>query len=155
MNNASIHHVQNVSHLIETQAGVKIHCLPPYSPVNAAEGVFNQVKSIRKQNHKLFKLALDPEPRHLFLEWLADKIAWDTYVIVVTYNTVIHCSVTHVYFMVSYIELELIDQLLSKNNVIGSLICVEYPLLLAFPMYAILKADLIPLNSSVQLYSYW
>ena len=32
MGNASIHHVQEVSDLVETQAGAKLHYLPPYSP---------------------------------------------------------------------------------------------------------------------------
>ena len=32
MDNASIHHVQEVSDLIETQAGAKLHYLTPYSP---------------------------------------------------------------------------------------------------------------------------
>jgi len=38
MDNASIHHVQEVSDLIETQAGARLHYLPPYSPdLNPAE----------------------------------------------------------------------------------------------------------------------
>ena len=54
MDNASINHVQEVSDLIETQAGARLHYLPPNSPdLNPAEGVFSQIKCIMKQNHKL------------------------------------------------------------------------------------------------------
>lgn len=61
MDNASIHHVQEVSHLIETQARAKLHFLPPYSPdLNPAEGVFSQVKSIMKQNRMLFQVCTSP-----------------------------------------------------------------------------------------------
>ena len=53
MDNASIHHVDEVSNLIETQAGARLCYLPPYSPdLNPAEGVFSQVKSIMKSNDK-------------------------------------------------------------------------------------------------------
>ena len=61
MDNASIHHVQEISDLIETQAGAKLHYLPPYSPdLNPAEGVFSQIKCIMKQNHKLFQVCSAP-----------------------------------------------------------------------------------------------
>ena len=41
MDNASIHHVDQVVDLIERQAGAKVCFLPPYSPdLNPAEGVF-------------------------------------------------------------------------------------------------------------------
>lgn len=57
MDNASIHHVQEVEDLIETQAGSKLCYLPPYSPdLNPAEGIFSQVKSIMKSNHQLFQV---------------------------------------------------------------------------------------------------
>ena len=47
LDNASIHHVQHVKNLIETQAQSKLHFLPPYSPdLNPVEGVFSQIKSI-------------------------------------------------------------------------------------------------------------
>lgn len=40
MDNASIHHVEEVTYLIETQAGARLIYLPPYSPdLNPAEGV--------------------------------------------------------------------------------------------------------------------
>ena len=56
MDNASIHHVHEVTNLIETQAGAKLLFLPPYSPdLNPAEGVFSQIKSIMKENDKLFQ----------------------------------------------------------------------------------------------------
>ena len=55
MYNASIHHIDDVIDLIETQAGAKVIFLPPYSPdLNPAEGVFSQVKSIMKENDKIF-----------------------------------------------------------------------------------------------------
>ena len=61
MDNASIHHVQEVADLIENQAGVKVCFLPPYSPdLMPAEGVFSQVKSLLKQNHELFQVCSDP-----------------------------------------------------------------------------------------------
>ena len=44
--NASIHHVEEVTNLIETQTGAK---LPPYSPdLMPVEGIFSQAKSIMK-----------------------------------------------------------------------------------------------------------
>ena len=46
MDNASIHHVEEVEHLFET-FGAKLVFLPPYSPdLNPVEGVFSQAKSI-------------------------------------------------------------------------------------------------------------
>ena len=57
MDNASIHHVEEVRSLIEDQAGAKLCYLPPYSPdLMPAEGVFSQVKSIMKANHKIFEV---------------------------------------------------------------------------------------------------
>ena len=57
MDNASIHHVDQVVDLIERQAGAKLCFLPPYSPdLNPAEGVFSQIKSIMKQNDQLFQV---------------------------------------------------------------------------------------------------
>ena len=61
MDNTSIHHVQEVVDLIESQAGAKVCFLPPYSPdLMPAEGVFSQVKSLLKQNHELFQVCADP-----------------------------------------------------------------------------------------------
>ena len=55
MDNATIHHVDQVVDLVEKQAGAKLCFLPPYSPdLNPAEGVFSQVKSIMKQNDQMF-----------------------------------------------------------------------------------------------------
>ena len=56
MDNASIHHVEEVRDLIEDKAGARLHFLPPYSPdLMPAEGVFSQVKSIIKGNNSLFE----------------------------------------------------------------------------------------------------
>ena len=61
MDNASIHHVQHIVNLIESQAGAKVCFLPPYSPdLMPAEGVFSQVKNLLKQNHELFQVCSDP-----------------------------------------------------------------------------------------------
>ena len=61
LDNASIHHVQEVRDLVETQAGSKICYLPPYSPdLNPAEGVFSQIKNIMKSNNQLFQACLAP-----------------------------------------------------------------------------------------------
>lgn len=61
MDNASIHHIDEVSHLIETLAGARLCFLPPYSPdFNPAEGVFSQIKSIMKMNDKLFQVTSAP-----------------------------------------------------------------------------------------------
>jgi len=55
MDNASIHHVDEVRDLIEDKAGARLHFLPPYSPdLMPAEGIFSQVKSIIKENNALF-----------------------------------------------------------------------------------------------------
>ena len=68
MDNASIHHVQEVSNLIETQAGARLHYLPPYLPdLNPAEGVFSQIKCIMKQNHKLFQVCSAPRAMIAFI----------------------------------------------------------------------------------------
>ena len=58
---ASIHHVDKVRELIETQAGSRLCFLPPYSPdLNPVEGVFSQARSIRKRNDKLFQVYCAP-----------------------------------------------------------------------------------------------
>ena len=60
MDNASIHHVENVTQLIEAQ-GARLVFLPPYSPdLNPAEGVFSQVKSLMKENDSLFQVCSAP-----------------------------------------------------------------------------------------------
>lgn len=60
MDNASIHHVEQVAHLIETH-GARLIFLPPYSPdLNPAEGVFSQVKSLMKENQSLFQVSTVP-----------------------------------------------------------------------------------------------
>lgn len=44
MDNASIHHINEVAELIDTQAGARLIFLPPYSPdLDPVEGVFSQV----------------------------------------------------------------------------------------------------------------
>ena len=61
MDNASIHHVDTVTRLIEGQCGAKLCYLPPYSPdLMPAEGVFSQIKSILKENYKLFQVCSSP-----------------------------------------------------------------------------------------------
>ena len=46
MDNATIHHIDEVSDLVEGHAGAKLCYLPPYSPdLNPVEGIFSQVKS--------------------------------------------------------------------------------------------------------------
>lgn len=61
MDNASIHHVQEVTDLIEGQAGAKLCFLPPYSPdLNPVEGVFSQVKSLMKETRDLFEVTASP-----------------------------------------------------------------------------------------------
>ena len=56
MDNASIHHVQAVTDLIENQMGARLLFLPPYSPdLNPAEEVFSKVKYIMKQNQDVFQ----------------------------------------------------------------------------------------------------
>ena len=58
LDNASIHHVDTVEHLIEG-AGARVLYLPPYSsdlnPVDPVEGVFSQIKSMMKENNQLFE----------------------------------------------------------------------------------------------------
>ena len=56
MDNAAIHHVDQVVDLIERQAGAKLCFLPPYSPDLNPAGVFSQVKSIMKQNDQMFQV---------------------------------------------------------------------------------------------------
>ena len=61
LDNASIHHVQDVEDLIVTQAGSRICYLPPYSPdLNPVEGIFSQVKSIMKSNDRIFQVCSAP-----------------------------------------------------------------------------------------------
>lgn len=60
MDNASIHHVQDVIDLIEL-AQAKVIFLPPYSPdLNPVETVFCKVKSIMKANDALFQVCSSP-----------------------------------------------------------------------------------------------
>ena len=60
MDNASIHHVEEVRDLIEAQVDAKLLFLPPYSPdLMPAEGIFSQVKSLMKQNHEV---CTEPRP---------------------------------------------------------------------------------------------
>ena len=64
MDNTSIHHVEEIADLIETQAGAKLCYLPPHSPnLDPVEGVFNQAtkcKSIMKLNDKLIQASTAP-----------------------------------------------------------------------------------------------
>ena len=57
MDNASIHHTQDVIDLNESQAQAKVIFLPPYSTdLNPVEMVFSKVKSILKANDSLFQV---------------------------------------------------------------------------------------------------
>ena len=60
MDNASIHHVQEVVDLIENQAGARLFFTPLLSRPDASRRGFSQVKGILKQNHELFQICLDP-----------------------------------------------------------------------------------------------
>ena len=61
MDNASIHHVDCVTDLIENQADACLLFLPPYSPdLNPIEEVFSQVKVIMKKNDALFQVTTMP-----------------------------------------------------------------------------------------------
>ena len=60
MDNASIHHVDEVTELI-IQTGALLHFLPPYSPdLNPVEQVFSKVKAIMKENDQLFQVFSEP-----------------------------------------------------------------------------------------------
>ena len=61
MDNASIHHVENVVDLIENQIGARLLFLPSYSPdLNPVEEVFSQFKTTMKQNDTLFQSCTAP-----------------------------------------------------------------------------------------------
>ena len=61
MYNASIHHVDEVIDLIERQCGAKVWLsIAILTDLMPAEGVFSQVKSIMKENHKLFQVFTAP-----------------------------------------------------------------------------------------------
>ena len=61
MDNASIHHVEGVTDLVEHQAGARLVFLPPYSPeLDPLEEVFSEVKSIMKQNDAPFQVSSAP-----------------------------------------------------------------------------------------------
>ena len=61
MDNASIHHIDSIVNLIETQVGARLLFLPPYSPdLNPLEEVFGQVKAIMKNNTSLFQVSTCP-----------------------------------------------------------------------------------------------
>ena len=67
MDNASIHHVQDVVDLIEIQAQAELIFLPPYYPdLNRVEEVFSKVKYTLKQSDQLFQIF--SAPRVMLLE---------------------------------------------------------------------------------------
>ena len=84
MDNASIHHVEEVRELIEVQAGAKLLFLPPYSPdLMPVEGIFSQLKSLMKQNHQFFEHAqIQEHTLHYSLDQSLRTIAMDTSLIV-------------------------------------------------------------------------
>ena len=54
MDNASIHHIDEVMDLIENRAKVRLCFLPPYSPdLMLVEGVFSKVKTVIKANNHI------------------------------------------------------------------------------------------------------
>ena len=60
MDNAPIHHVDEVAELI-IQTGALLHFLPPYSPdLSPVEQVFSKVKAIMKENDQLFQVFSEP-----------------------------------------------------------------------------------------------
>ena len=60
MDDASIHHVDYVTRLI-LQTGALLYFLPPYSPdLNPVELIFSKVKTIMKENDKLFQVSCSP-----------------------------------------------------------------------------------------------
>jgi len=57
----SIHHVDGIADLIESQVGARSLFLPAYSPdLNPAEEVFGKIKGIVKQNNALFQACSEP-----------------------------------------------------------------------------------------------
>ena len=61
LDNASIHHLDSIVDLIETQVGARLLFLPPYSPdLNPLEEVFGQVKAIMKSNTSLYQVSSCP-----------------------------------------------------------------------------------------------
>lgn len=61
MDNASIHHVDEVTDLIESTAHAKVIFLPPYSPdLMPLEEVFSKVKCVLKANDQIFQACTAP-----------------------------------------------------------------------------------------------
>ena len=61
LDNASIHHMEQVEDLVETQAGCKLIYLPPYSlDLNPVQGLFSQIKSIMNTSDQLFQVCSAP-----------------------------------------------------------------------------------------------
>ena len=57
MDNASIHHVQEISDIIATQAGARLLPSTILSRSTPVEGIFSQAKNIMKANDKLLSAA--------------------------------------------------------------------------------------------------
>ena len=61
LDNASMHHVQEISDIIEDEAGARLLFLPPYSPdLNPLKEVFSNVKGIMKTYNGLFQASNMP-----------------------------------------------------------------------------------------------
>jgi hypothetical protein len=61
LDNASIHHVEEISDIIEDEAGARLLFLPPYSPdLNPLEEFFSKVKGIMKTCDGLFQASSMP-----------------------------------------------------------------------------------------------
>ena len=60
LDNVSIHHVQSNVQLIES-SGAKVVFIPPYSPdLNPLEPVFGKVKTILKEDDRIFQTSNTP-----------------------------------------------------------------------------------------------
>jgi len=61
MDNASIHHIDEVTDLIENRAKARLYFLLPYSPdLMPAEGVLSKVKTLIKENNHTYQALSTP-----------------------------------------------------------------------------------------------
>ena len=65
IDNASIHHVEQVVDMIEDQLGARLLFLTPYSP--DVEEVFSKIRAIMKENDALFQACNDEKTRALLM----------------------------------------------------------------------------------------
>ena len=84
MDNASIHHVEEVRYLIENQIGGRLLFLPPYSPdLNPLEEAFSQVKRFIKHNDSLFQIFSAPR---VLLSLAFDSVSRDDCISYITHS---------------------------------------------------------------------